>query len=966
MKKLIPFFLIFFALNVFSQKEANIWYFGENAGLDFSSGTPTVLRDGQMNTFEGCSTISDVNGVLQFYSDGLTVWDREHNIMNYMNGSQATDLKGDPSSTQSALVVPNPSDANIYYIFTVGSFNGFNYYTVDMSRNLGKGEVIAGPVDLGNGSTSWSEKVTAVQGDDCNSIWILSVQGNNFISYKIDRNGVDIANPRNSSMSYFPRDVRGYLKVSPDGKKVAFADYTATGRAGTFDAGGGSLVLLDFDTTTGLISNTNQIPLIDADLDGAPYGIEFSQLSSKLYVSTHNGTHNILFQFDLVAPDILGSKREIIQQTGYRGALQLAPDNKIYALVPVSYPVGTSTIDVIENPNDPADQIRYTKDKIRLGGGSLATQGLPPFIQSFFSPVNIIDSSNPTFVLNNKQQTVCIGDSVTMEPEIAGGVGSIYTWTKENDASVNITTRAFAIDNTNFGSGVYNLEMTIEDTCGRTKKYNSSVEINFIPKPVVSSIPIFEQCDFDTNPNDYVTNFNLESKESEIYAGTDPVNIDFFEESDTSFSTPLTKADYRNSVSTRTGTHKVVAKIQFQGSLCFKTVTIELNVNPSGIDNYTEMYTCELDTNATNSSSVNSLGSGNAFFDFDVKTNQIISDSGGALSLSTHNFRYYRTRSDARLVNNEIVAPYNDDLFTDNADVFIKVSLKNTEACTSIGQFKVFVQELPIPKGNTNTITLCVNNPVTNPQPFTVDLDASTGNAGDTYLWYFNNQLINGANGAIHKANQQGIYKVEAYRMYANNVTNTTDDFSCVGYNTFTVDESNAALIESIDFVDNQDNLDNNTITIKVSGKGNYEYAINDQTSSNFNKGTENLSFTFTNVSPGLNTIYINDIDGCGITKSSEVSFVYFQRFFTPNGDNILDTWKIEGIDNAFYKVATLQIFDRYGRFLKNIDLKTENGWNGLFNGKEMPENNYWYNATLIDINDKVRTKKGHFSLLRK
>ena len=67
MNKLIPFFILFFALNVFSQKQANIWYFGENAGLDFNSSPPVALTDGLLNTLEGCSTFSDVNGALLFY-----------------------------------------------------------------------------------------------------------------------------------------------------------------------------------------------------------------------------------------------------------------------------------------------------------------------------------------------------------------------------------------------------------------------------------------------------------------------------------------------------------------------------------------------------------------------------------------------------------------------------------------------------------------------------------------------------------------------------------------------------------------------------------------------------------------------------------------------------------------------------------------------------------------------------------
>jgi hypothetical protein len=54
-----------FCLNlIFSQGEANIWYFGMYAGLDFSSGSPVVLNDGQLYTFEGCAVMSTSSGQL--------------------------------------------------------------------------------------------------------------------------------------------------------------------------------------------------------------------------------------------------------------------------------------------------------------------------------------------------------------------------------------------------------------------------------------------------------------------------------------------------------------------------------------------------------------------------------------------------------------------------------------------------------------------------------------------------------------------------------------------------------------------------------------------------------------------------------------------------------------------------------------------------------------------------------------
>jgi hypothetical protein len=75
-------FLLFLFNQSFSQKEANTWYFGRNAGLDFSGGTPKVLKNGAMSAQEGSAVISDrISGELFFYSNGVNVWNRNHQMM---------------------------------------------------------------------------------------------------------------------------------------------------------------------------------------------------------------------------------------------------------------------------------------------------------------------------------------------------------------------------------------------------------------------------------------------------------------------------------------------------------------------------------------------------------------------------------------------------------------------------------------------------------------------------------------------------------------------------------------------------------------------------------------------------------------------------------------------------------------------------------------------------------------------
>jgi len=959
MRKLLGVFIFLFTITTYGQKEANFWYFGHKAGLDFSTTPPTAIT-GELDTFEGASTISDKQGNLLFYSDGTNVWSKNNQLMRYSNGSLANDLLGNPSSTQSALVIPKPSSSTIYYLFTVGTNRnrGLNYYTIDVSKNNGFGEIIEGPIDLsGTDSNTWSEKVTAVEGKDCDTFWVISTDTNNFYSYKVDKTGV-IKTPVVSSFGQAINTTRGTLKISPDGKYVVLANQMD------------NTYLFNFNSLDGSISNS-----MNLNVGSEGYGVEFSQTSTMLYVSTGEHSQNVsqaarsqayIYQFNLnysTILDINNSRQTISSEVGFRGALQLGIDGKIYyARSRESY------LGIINFPDKIGADSQYIQDGILLAGSSTSSEGLPPFIQSFFSPIKILDSETKTINLTIGTQQVCIGDSFSFEPELNGISGSTYKWTKTGDPTVNISTRKITIDDTNYGSGTYNLEMIINDSCSRIKKYNGSVEVLFVPKPTITSVPVYEQCDIDSNPIDGIATFNLQSKEAELTNNVAGISVAFYETTDVNFTSPITnKLGYRNKISTNnTGNYKLVVRLTNDSSGCYDDGELELKVNATTLNTYPDLYLCEKDLSSVFPDSRNSVGLGNAVYDFDIKTADIIANSGGAFSLATHSFEYYRTANDASLQTNQITAPFNDDIFTNNSDVFVRISIKGTNACSGIGQFKIFVNKRPVPQGNLFPMYLCVNNPIDNPQQITIDLDGNTGNPSDTYQWFLNGNLITGATNAIYKANVQGTYKVEAYRAYANDITDATDDSSCTGYNTFTVIESNKALIVSTKLIDDQDNPDANILTITVSGIGEYEYSLNSTSLADFTKGTDNLTFTYNDVKPGINTVYIRDINGCGIVSSQKLSFLFFQRHFSPNNDGVYDTWKILGTNNTFYKSARVEIFDRYGKVVALITDKNGNGWDGTYNGSKLPSNDYWFNAVLEDINGNIRKETGHFSLLRK
>ena len=116
--------LVFLALvlNSNAQIQNSNWYFGNEAGLNFDDGTsnPTTLTDGAMSTLGGSASISDDDGNLLFYTNGINVWGADHEIIS--NGSG---LHGSTTVSQSVLIVPNPTNEKEYYIITnQGQENG--------------------------------------------------------------------------------------------------------------------------------------------------------------------------------------------------------------------------------------------------------------------------------------------------------------------------------------------------------------------------------------------------------------------------------------------------------------------------------------------------------------------------------------------------------------------------------------------------------------------------------------------------------------------------------------------------------------------------------------------------------------------------------------------------------------------------------------------------------------------------
>ncbi|MBX9888118.1 MAG: T9SS type B sorting domain-containing protein [Flavobacteriaceae bacterium] len=213
-----------------------------------------------------------------------------------------------------------------------------------------------------------------------------------------------------------------------------------------------------------------------------------------------------------------------------------------------------------------------------------------------------------------------------------------------------------------------------------------------------------------------------------------------------------------------------------------------------------------------------------------------------------------------------------------------------------------------------------------------------------TVNWFLSGVLL--GTGPSFTTDKEGTYDV----IITTNSANTGSD---CGYNptTFRVEKSGPA-IATATISDAFTDVIDVTVTALV-GYGEYEYKLDD--------GTFQDDPVFTNVSSGEHLIYINDKKGNCYTTILTITVLKYPKFFTPNNDGYNDYWNIT--DLATQPNSTVSIFDRYGKLLQRFNTAT-NGWDGRYNGADLPSDDYWFSVNYI-LDGKEKIFKSHFTLKR-
>ncbi len=446
----ILFVFCLLQINSQAQKQANYWYFGKKVGLNFNQNPPQVLSDGNFPAIEGSASIADFNGNLLFYTNGISISNKNHELM--VNGSG---LMGDLSSTNNTVIVQLPESDSIYYVFTIGASgqlaSGLRYNIVNMNKQNGLGEVVQKNSFLYDNTF---EKLAAVRHCNKKDIWITVKDWDTdaYYTYLLTKNGINptpvISNLGLPITGWYNNSL-GTLKFSSDGKKLIALH--------SFD--NDVAQLMEFDNNTGILSNPilfkPNVVSIGPAFTGV-YGAAFSPDNKLLYISSRksDSEKSVLYQFDISnhdAASIMASRYIVAISNNFdAGALQTGPDGKIYYAEWKNIALNT-----IANPNVAGAGCNFQSNSISFPFLESVQFGLPNFIASD------LDSNYYPFDFSWTMNE-CTSLDVQLTPNRTTGIDSIkWSMGDGNSYTVNTPTHTYLLP----GSYIISMQVFKQD-CG--------------------------------------------------------------------------------------------------------------------------------------------------------------------------------------------------------------------------------------------------------------------------------------------------------------------------------------------------------------------------------------------------------------------------------------------------------------------------------------------------------------------
>jgi hypothetical protein len=468
MKKVYFYIILSFLAidSILAQEINNHWQLG-TSDLNFGTNPPTVTTVANLGQY-GNASISDDYGNLLFYTDGLKIWNKNHQVMVMPSSYDNTIgvLQGF-IQPQPVVIVPHPGNNKQFFVFTTcnsvmigGSTSpgySYVYYIVDFGDTqypLGKiiNPASAPPpvgyqnilTDGGTGNYIQFDyifrPITCVKNSTNDGYFLIGQRASSggqteFFSYKITTSGfnpVPVKSVITNDISYvnpvtegeFQKNTSAVIKFSPDNLKMGELVINKTFHKGPNTTNSsGKFFTLNFNNTTGVFTNFTLVE-DNSTAIGASVDFDFSSDSQKVYFVHGNIYVKDLTNIGIPARNLseIGNSASIPNNFDH---IQRDKNNNILVSSSSSYLNRSSYIHKVEN-QDSFSASSLVLNHLSLNGYAIPSGNytLPQLVPALTPPClnSIVITSNVVSGTDRKQAS----NTITASNTISNGANSFY------------------------------------------------------------------------------------------------------------------------------------------------------------------------------------------------------------------------------------------------------------------------------------------------------------------------------------------------------------------------------------------------------------------------------------------------------------------------------------------------------------------------------------------------------------
>lgn len=429
--------------------------------------------------------------------------------------------------------------------------------------------------------------------------------------------------------------------------------------------------------------------------------------------------------------------------------------------------------------------------------------------------------------------------------------------------------------------------------------------------------------------------FNLQSRVPQITGGNPNYQVQFFaSQADLDAGSPITTP---NAYASGNRTVLVLVKDATQHNCTSETILpVSVSESPGATTNPDIMQLCD--------------DSGFHAFDLTERERQM----AGATPLGDIEFFYYENPDSAEANTPDYIQDPTQYVNRDALyqKIFVRLNSKSHfdsetgKPCYRILELELFVRHSPPDNLLKTPYHICVDKDGNVVSPALIETNLPEG---FQYTWYEGPDAVPGnerpTNQSFFVATEPGTYSVRIVDFRYTSLCDIVINFTVRNTEVpFSISGSPADIIAF--------ETDNTLTAVVVPTSSDYEYQLD-------NNGWQD-SNVFVDVKEGLYRLTVRSKYGCG-EVSTDVVVADFPRFFTPNADGYNDTWNIDGQEAL--DASVVYIFDRNGKLLRSI-FRDDTGWDGTYNGRPMPADDYWFVVEYVKGGVK-KEFRSHFALKR-